>query len=192
MKIETEEFINIMNTREKVIAGSDIHQKMVAVSNEAMEITARLNQGYHTPEEIRKLMSELTGKEVDETFGMFPPFYTDCGKNIHMGKNVFINSGCHFQDQGGIYIDDGSLIGHEVVIATLNHDLNPTHRADLYPQPVYIGKSVWIGAHATILPGVHIGDGAVVAAGAVITKDVPARTVVGGVPGKIIKEISAG
>lgn len=191
MKIETKEFINIMNTREKVIAGSDIHLKMVVLSNEAMEITARLNQGYHTPEEIRKLMSELTGKEVDETFGMFPPFYTDCGKNIHMGKNVFINSGCHFQDQGGIYIDDGSLIGHEVVIATLNHDLNPTHRADLYPQPVYIGKNVWIGAHATILPGVHIGDGAVVAAGAVITKDVPARTVVGGVPGKIIKEIPA-
>lgn len=191
MKIETEEFINIMTTREKVIAGSDIHQKMVELSNEAMEITARLNQGYHTPEEIRKLMSELIGEEVDETFGMFPPFYTDCGKNIHMGKNVFINSGCHFQDQGGIYIDDGSLIGHEVVIATLNHDLNPKHRADLYPQPVYIGKNVWIGAHATILPGVHIGDGAVVAAGAVITKDVPARTVVGGVPGKIIKEILA-
>lgn len=188
-EITTEEFISIMNTGKRVIAGSDVHLKMVELSNEGMKVTARLNQGYHTPEEIRKLMSELTGKEVDETFGMFPPFYTDCGKNIHMGKNVFINSGCHFQDQGGIYIDDGSLIGHEVVIATLNHDLNPEHRADLHPQPVYIGKNVWIGAHATILPGVHIGDGAVVAAGAVITKDVPAQTVVGGVPGKIIKKI---
>lgn len=188
-EITTEEFISIMNAGKRVIAGSEVHLKMVELSNEGMKVTAELNQGYHTPEEIRKLMSELTGKEVDETFGMFPPFYTDCGKNIHMGKNVFINSGCHFQDQGGIYIDDGSLIGHEVVIATLNHDLNPEHRADLHPQSVYIGKNVWIGAHATILPGVHIGDGAVVAAGAVITKDIPARTVVGGVPGKIIKKI---
>lgn len=189
-KMTTEEFVQIMNTGKKVTAGSDVHLKMVELSNEGMKVTARLNQGYHTPEEIRNLMSELTENAVDETFGMFPPFYTDCGKNIHMGKHVFINSGCHFQDQGGIYIGDGSLIGHEVVIATLNHELDPMHRADLHPSPVYIGKNVWIGAHATILPGVHIGDGAVVAAGAVVTKDVPSGVIVGGVPGKIIKKVS--
>ena len=189
-KITTEEFVQIMNTGKKVTAGSDVHLKMVELSNEGMKVTAKLNQGYHTPEEIRYLMSELIGNTVDETFGMFPPFYTDCGKNIHMGKHVFINSGCHFQDQGGIYIGDGSLIGHEVVIATLNHEPDPMHRADLHPSPVYIGKNVWIGAHATILPGVHIGDGAVVAAGAVVTKDVPAGVIVGGVPGKIIKKVS--
>ena len=95
-------------------------------------------------------MSELTGSVVDETFGMFPPFYTDCGKNIHIGKNVFINSGCQFQDQGGIYIDDGALIGHRVVLATLNHEIDPDKRADLLPAPIYIGKNVWIGAHATV------------------------------------------
>ena len=189
-KITTEEFVQIMNTGKKVTAGSDVHLKMVELSNEGMKVTAKLNQGYHTPEEIRYLMSELIGNTVEETFGMFPPFYTDCGKNIHMGKHVFINSGCHFQDQGGIYIGDGSLIGHEVVIATLNHDPDPMHRADLHPSPVYIGKNVWIGAHATILPGVHIGDGAVVAAGAVVTKDVPSGVIVGGVPGKIIKKVS--
>ena len=96
-KITTEEFVQIMNTGKKVTAGSDVHLKMVELSNEGMKVTARLNQGYHTPEEIRYLMSELIGNTVDETFGMFPPFYTDCGKNIHMGKHVFINSGCLFR-----------------------------------------------------------------------------------------------
>lgn len=189
-KITTEMFIKIMNTGERVIAGSEIHHKMVELSNEAMKITAKINQGYHTPEEIRCFMSELTGKEVDKTFGIFPPFYTDCGKNIHIGKNVFINSGCHFQDQGGIYLGDGSLIGHEVVLATLNHDEDPKDRANLHPEPIHIGKNVWIGAHATILPGIHIGDGAIIAAGAVVTTDVPKGVVVGGVPAKIIKQIS--
>lgn len=184
--MNTEKFIRAMDSGEKIKAGSTVHQKMIKLTNEAMRITASLNQGYHTPEEIRELMKELTGRELDDTFGMFPPFYTDCGKHLHIGKNVFINSGCQFQDQGGIYIGDETLIGHSVVLATLNHDPNPEHRADLYPKPIYIGKSVWIGAHATVLPGVTIGDGAIVAAGAVVTKNVPAGAVVGGVPAKPI------
>ena len=120
---------------------------------------------------------------------MFPPFYADYGQNITVGKNVFINSGCCFQDQGGIIIGDNVLIGQQVVIATLNHDLMPEKRANMLPAPVTIGDGVWIGAHATILSGVTIGSGAVVAAGAVVTKDVPENTVVGGVPAKIIKTI---
>ena len=187
--MSNEEFVKVLNSGKKVIAGSDVHLKMIELSNEAMEITGKLNQGYHTPEEIRSLMSELTGRVVDETFGMFPPFYTDCGKNIHIGKNVFINSGCQFQDQGEIYIDDGALIGHQVVLATLNHEMDPGKRADLLPVSIHIGKNVWIGAHATVLAGVTIGDGAVIAAGAVVTKDVPQDTVVGGVPAKTIKKI---
>lgn len=188
-KINTQIFIDAMNSGNEIIAGSEIHKYMVKLSDEAMKITSRLNNVYHKPEEICSLFSELTGNVVDTTFGMFPPFYTDCGKNIHVGKNVFINSGCHFQDQGGIYIDDGSLIGHEVVLATLNHSLIPEERANLIPRPIHIGKNVWIGAHATILPGVSIGDGAVVAAGAVVTKDVPKKTVVGGVPASELKKI---
>lgn len=96
---------------------------------------------------------------------MFPPFYTDCGKNIAVGKNVFINSGCRFQDQGGISIGDGTLIGHNVVLATLNHGIAPGERHDLFPASIHIGKNVWIGANATVLPGVTIGDNAVIAAG---------------------------
>ena len=119
---------------------------------------------------------------------MFPPFYTDCGKNITIGKNVFINMGCKFQDQGGIFIDDGALIGHNVVLATLNHDMNPETRHDMIPKPIHIGKNVWIGSNSTILSGVTIGDGAIVAAGAVVTKDVEKNTVVGGVPAKFIKK----
>ena len=120
---------------------------------------------------------------------MFPPFYTDFGKNITVGKNVFINAGCHFQDQGGIIIGDGTLIGHNVVLATLNHGFRSEDRGTLYPAPIIIGKNVWIGSNATILPGITIGKNSIIAAGAVVTKDVPENVITGGNPAKIIKKI---
>lgn len=148
-----------------------------------------LNTKYHTPEELREIMGRLIGKQVDRSFRMFPPFYTDFGKNITIGKDVFINSGCHFQDQGGIEIGDGALIGHNVVLATINQDLNPKENRKNHYAAIKIGAHVWIGSNATILPGVTIGDYAVVAAGAVVTRDVPAMTVVGGVPARVLKTI---
>lgn len=187
--MDIHDFLDHLNRGEAVEGGSEMHQVMHNVSQEALKLTAELNGHYHTPEEIRELFSMLIGKPVDKTFAMFPPFYTDCGKNISVGKNVFINSGCRFQDQGGITIGDGVLIGHNVVLATLNHDINPRKRSTMYPAPIAIGKNVWIGANATVVPGVSIGDGAVIAAGAVVTKDVPANVIVGGVPAKIIKKI---
>ena len=187
--MELQEFLNHMNSGKPVIADSEVHKCMCRLSQEALRLTAELNSGYHEPEEIRILFARLTGKPVDECFGLFPPFYTDCGKNLTVGKNVFINSGCRVQDQGGIFIGDGTLIGHNVVLATLNHNLNPAHRRDLRPAPIRIGKNVWIGANATILPGVKIGDGAVIAAGAVVSTDVPADTMAGGVPAKRIKNL---
>ena len=156
---------------------------------EAVRIGMELNTKYHTPEELREIMGRLIGKQVDRSFRMFPPFYTDFGKNITIGKDVFINSGCHFQDQGGIEIGDGALIGHNVVLATINHDLNPKENRKNHYAPIKISAHVWIGSNATVLPGVTIGDYAVVAAGAVVTREVPAMTVVGGVPARVLKTI---
>lgn len=182
-------FLDHLNSGKPVKGGSEAHQFMHGVSQEALRITAEINGSYHEPAQLRALFSELTGRPVDESFGLFPPFYTDCGKNIHIGKNVFINMGCKFQDQGGIFIGDGALIGHNVVLATLNHAASPKDRGSMIPAPIRIGKNVWVGANAVILPGVTIGDGAIVAAGAVVNRDVPENTVVGGVPAKVIRTI---
>ena len=183
-------FLEHLNSGKPVQGGSEAHMFMHGVSQEALRITVEINGSYHTPEELRALFSKLIGQPVDDTFGLFPPFYTDCGKNIHLGKDVFINMGCKFQDQGGIFIGDGALIGHNVVLATLNHAMAPEDRATMVPASIHIGRNVWIGANATVLPGVTIGDGAIVAAGAVVTKDVPENTVVGGVPARIIRQLS--
>ena len=187
--MDAKQFKEEMKKQTYIVAGSEAHLHMHEGADNARKIMAKINNSYHTMPQLRELFAELTGQEIDENFGLFPPFYTDYGKNIKLGKGVFINEGCCFQDQGGIEIGDNALIGQQVVIATLNHDLAPDKRANMIPAPVKIGKNVWIGAHATILAGVTIGDNAVVAAGAVVTKDVPANSVVGGVPAKIIKTI---
>lgn len=124
-----EKFLEFIRSGQEITVDSDIHKFMGIMSSEDMKITCCLNNSYHTPEEIRQLFSKLIGKDVDETFSLFPPFTTDFGKNIIVGKNVFINSGCRFQDHGGITIDDGAQIGHNVVIATLNDNLLATTQA---------------------------------------------------------------
>ncbi len=187
--INTEQFRKVMATKEEICDGSEMFIIFHKLAQEALQITSEINNKYNTPEQIVELFSKLTGTQVDKSFRCFPPFYTDCGKNIKIGKNVFINACCRFQDQGGIEIGDGSLIGHNTTIATLNHDFNPDKRANLHPSPVKIGKKVWIGSDCTILPGVEIGDGAVIGAGSVVTKNVPASSVAVGSPARVIKQI---
>ena len=187
--MNTKQFKEQIKKDAYIEANSEMHLHMHEAADRARKITAEINNSYRTMPELRKLFSQLIGQEIDENFGLFPPFYTDYGMNIKLGRHVFINAGCCFQDQGGIEIGDNVQIGHQTVIATLNHDLNPDKRWNMIPAPVKIGNNVWIGSHATILAGVTIGDNSVIAAGAVVTKDVPANAVVGGVPAKIIKKI---
>ncbi len=188
--MDIQELVEHFNAGKSVKAGTKAHDLLLECSNEAMRITSELNGSYHSPEEIRELMTRLTGKPIDASFTLFPPFYTDFGKNITIGKNVFINACCCFQDQGGISVGDGALIGHRVVLATINHGLAPDERQCNYPEPIVIGKIVLLGAGAIILPGITVGDNAVVAAGAVVNRDVKPGTVVAGVPARFIKNVS--
>lgn len=176
-------------TTGKALNTEEIHRFMDKMSDEARRITFELNGSYHTQEEVRALLSRLFGHDVDSSLRVFPPFYTDFGKNIHIGKNVFINACCHFQDHGGVTIGDGCQIGHNVVFATLNHFLEPEKRKMTYSAPIVLGKNVWVGSNATILQGVAIGDNSVIGAGAVVTGDIPANTVAVGVPAKVVKHI---
>lgn len=173
----------------KALSSDEIHQFMHDMSDEARRITFELNTAYRSQDEIRQLLSRLFGYEVPNSLRVFPPFYTDFGKNIQIGEHVFINACCHFQDHGGVTIGDGCQIGHNVVFATLNHGIAPEDRIHTYPAPIVLGKNVWVGSNATILQGVTIGDNAIVGAGAVVTKDVEANTIVGGIPAKLIRKI---
>ncbi len=183
------EFLSYVAEGNLIVAGSEIHKKMHSISQRALRLTTKMNGAYHAPEELRELMAELIGKPLDEEFGLFPPFYTDCGQNISIGRHTFINMGCSFQDWGGITIGEDCLIGHNCTICTVNHAQDANHRGDMVCSPVKIGNKVWIGANVTILPGVAVGDGAIVAAGAVVTKNVEPNTIVGGVPAKLIKNL---
>lgn len=141
------------------------------------------------PAEIRGLLSQITGSEIDESVAVFTPLYINYGKHTKIGKNVFINFDCVFLDLGGITIEDNVLIAPKVSLLSEGHPVSPDNRQSLVPGHIHIKKNAWIGAGATILPGVTIGENAVVAAGAVVTTDVPANTIVGGVPAKTIKTI---
>jgi acetyltransferase-like isoleucine patch superfamily enzyme len=163
------------------------YPEIAALIAEAQRITAEMNSGYREPAEVRALFTRLTGVTVHDSFALLPPFYTDFGKNIRVGKNVFINHGCEFMDRGGITIGDGALIGPKVNLVTINHPLDPATRRSTYCKPIVIGKGVWLGAGVSVMPGVTIGENAVVAAIAVVTRDVPDNAVVGGIPARLIK-----
>ncbi len=187
--LSLEELLTIFNAGEELVMDEDATDACNYYSSQAQKLTSELNGSYHDFDEIRKIFSKLIGKTVDDDFRVFPPFFTDFGKNIHLGKNVFINASCKFQDQGGIIIGDNALIGHNVVLATVNHNEDIKKRGNLIPAPIKIGNDVWIGSNATILPGVTVGDGAIVAAGAVVTKNVEPKTIVSGVPAKYVRDI---
>jgi acetyltransferase-like isoleucine patch superfamily enzyme len=163
--------------------------KVLDIVNRTIELSAQLNTSTDV-DQIRKRLGEIIGTQLDESTTVFAPFYTNFGRFTQLGKNVFINHACSFLDMGGITIEDEVLLGPRVNLVTENHPLNPADRRALICKPIVIKRNAWIGAAATILPGVTIGENAVIAAGAVVSKDVPANTIAGGVPAKIIKPIS--
>ena len=187
-----QDYLDHMNRGDPVTGGGELHKLMREINEETMRLTFDLNSRYHTQSEVREIFSKIIGKPVDKSFRLFPPFYTNCGKNTTVGKNVFINTGCHFQDQGGITLGDGTLLGNNVVITTMNHDFDPDCRGTTYPAPVVIGKKVWIASSVTIVPGVTIGDGSIIGAGSVVTRDIPAGVIAAGVPARVIRKIQPG
>lgn len=156
-----------------------------AVSN-TIKLSVSLNTSTNV-EQIRERLSEIIGQQIEESTTIFTPFHTNFGRHIRIGKNVFINHACTFLDLGGITIEDDVLIGPNVQLITENHPIKPSERKALDLKSILIKKNVWIGAGAIVLPGVTVGENSVVAAGSVVTKDVPMNTVVGGVPARIIK-----
>jgi acetyltransferase-like isoleucine patch superfamily enzyme len=168
----------------------EIH-KMMKRQYEAQRIVAELNTGYHTNEEVLEILSRLTGVHVDSSLWLMPPFYTDYGRNICFGKNVFVNTCCTFMDRGGITIGDRVLIAPKVNLVTTGHPVEPDIRRDTISKPINIKENAWLGIAATVMPGVTIGKNSVVAAHAVVSEDVPDNVIVGGIPAKIIKTIEA-
>ena len=157
----------------------------------AVRLSARLSAlGFDDLPTLRAAFSELIGKPVDDRFMLIPPFSTDCGLNTTIGANVFINQGCHFMDMGGITIGDDVMIGPKVNLISAGHPLSPSERRNgIVAKPIIIGNNVWIGAAATILAGVTIGENAVIAAGAVVSRDVPADTLAAGVPARVLRHL---
>jgi acetyltransferase-like isoleucine patch superfamily enzyme len=164
------------------------YPKVQEIVSRTIKLSAALNTSTDV-DQLRERLSELITTRLDESTTVFPPFYTNFGRFIHIEKNVFINHACSFLDMGGITLEDHVLLGPKVNLITENHPADPANRRTLICKPIVIKRNAWIGAAATILPGVTIGENAIVAAGAVVSRDVPANTVVGGVPAKFIKKI---
>lgn len=166
------------------------HPQMGKLREEAFAVKKLLIQMNNSsnPDEITQIFSRILNKEVQDV-AIFTPIYINSGKHISIGKNVFINFDCTFLALGGITIENDVLIGPKVSLITESHPLNPSDRKGLIGKSILIKRNAWIGANATILPGVTIGENAVVAAGAVVSKDVPDNTIVGGIPAKFIKNV---
>lgn len=162
--------------------------KMRDASFATKVLLVQMNQSAN-PAEIRSILSQITQTEIDESVTVFTPLYINYGKHTQIGKNVFINFDCVFLDLGGITIEDNVLIAPNVKLLSEGHPIHPTERQSLKVAPIHIKKNAWIGANATILQGVTIGENAVVAAGAVVSQDIPDNVIVGGIPAKIMKEI---
>ncbi len=164
---------------------------MIANVKRAMALTAELNRlTFNDADAVRALFSELIGQPVDDSVLLIPPFYTTGGPDIRLGRNVFINQNCTFYDLGGLSIADDVMIGPNVNLITSGHPLAPSQRRDFVTaRPIAIERNVWIAAGATVIGGVTVGENSVVAAGSVVTRDVPPNTLVAGNPARVVRPL---
>lgn len=188
-KNKLNQYYSLIKDRKEVYAGSPASSAFHVLAQRAIKLCTKINKKYHKKKKLNKIFSKLINKPVDASFTLFPPFTTDCGLNIKIGKNVFINSNCSFQDQGKIYIGNNVFIGHHVVIATINHGLYYEDRDNMFLKEVVIEDNVWIGSNTTILPGVKIGKNSIVGAGSLVNKDVLPDSIYVGNPAKFLKKI---
>jgi acetyltransferase-like isoleucine patch superfamily enzyme len=179
-KIQTSEFISHEDP---------IFTEISEIVKNALKLTSELNTGYKAPQEVRNILSKITGSKIDNSVQVLTLFNIDFGANIRLGKGVFINKSCMFVDLGGIKLEDNILIGPDVKILSVNHPLDPKTRRGVILKRIKIKRNAWIGAGVTICPEVTIGENSVIGAGSVVTKDVPNNTVYAGVPAKFIKNI---
>ncbi len=170
----------------KDYVGSD---ELYAAVQRTMQLCAEMNTGYHTEAEVRGYLSQITGSDIDDTVRVFPPFNINYGLTTRLGRDSFVNFGCTFLALGGITIEEGAFIGPHCVLATEYHPEDPARRHSLLTKPITIGRNAWLGADVKVLAGVTIGENAIVAAGSVVTRDVPPDTIVAGSPAQVIRPI---
>jgi acetyltransferase-like isoleucine patch superfamily enzyme len=188
MAMQTTDIFERLKIGETILPSDPQAYRMLEESYRTKKLLVQMNNSTE-PKEIRELLRQITGSEIDESVNIFTPLYINYGKHTKIGKNVFINFDCTFLDLGGITIEDGVLIAPKVSLLSEGHPIDPDNRHALVPKAIHIKKNAWIGAGVTVLQGVTIGENSVVAAGSVVSNDVPDNVIVGGTPAKIIKEI---
>lgn len=176
--------------RKEIVKESSYFEEIHEQKAENERLVMEMNTGYHTPAEVRTSLEEITGQSIDSSVTVSLPFYTDFGKHMSFGKDIFINQNVTFVDLGGIFLEDDVLIGPGARLITVNHLVDPAKRRGIIVDSIRIKKNAWIGANATILAGVTVGNNAIVAADATVTKDVPDNVIVAGTPARITKEIN--
>ncbi|MDC7995483.1 sugar O-acetyltransferase [Altibacter sp. HG106] len=186
--MENETIFDRLRNGETIAHDDPERESLRDASFATMKLLRQLNAAFDAGE-IRQLLAAITGAEIDSSTALFPPIYINYGKNTRIGKKVFINFNCTFLDLGGITIEDEVLIAPNVRLLSEGHPIEPENRHSLIPKPIHIKRNAWIGADATILQGVTVGENSIVAAGSVVSDDVPDNTVVGGIPAKVLREI---